>query len=517
MHHQNLLLKTFLFLILAELLSIFAWFFPQFNLICFGVILVLVFILALKKLQYGIYIAFAELVIGSYGYLFSFNYGNTLISIRIGIFLMIMVAWLIHLLRFSSFKKYYNELKDFAFAKYYFLLTLVLIWGFVWGIIRGNNFGNVFLDFNNWLFYLYLLPLITVSQSKRFWREFSTVILAALSWLLIKTLIFLYIFSHDFLWAWPELYTWIRDTRIGEVTQFSGNFYRVFLQSQIFALLGFFVFLPLIANIKYSLAWFKKNSLLSCLPADAGHGQGYFSILLFCLTVIIVSFSRSFWVGLIAGLIIYFLIQFYKSEFITYKLRLKEGFGQILKLILIFVVSLILIFTVVNGPPGLMGTNLASLISQRTNQIEAAGSSRINMLQPLNRAIAIHPIIGSGFGSLVTYQSLDPRILSTTAGASGEYTTYAFEWGYLDILLKIGLVGLSIYLLLIFKLLQSLWIRIKSLVMPNVNCQMSNVPLGLLLALISLLVVNTFTPYLNHPLGISFILLTTIFISNKNI
>ena len=49
---------TLIFLILAELFSIFAWGLPQFNLICFGVILAMTLVLSLIKLEYGIYLAF---------------------------------------------------------------------------------------------------------------------------------------------------------------------------------------------------------------------------------------------------------------------------------------------------------------------------------------------------------------------------------------------------------------------------------------------------------------------------
>ncbi len=504
MINSSLISKTFLFLVLTELLSFFAWLFPQFNLVCFVIILLLVLILALKKLSYGLYIAFAEIIVGSYGYLFSFNYYHTLISLRVGIFLVIMSAWLIYLLRFSSFKKYYHQLKDFIFIKYYLLLALVLLWGFIWGIIRHNNFGNVFLDFNNWLFYLYLLPLISVSQNKKFWHEFYYIILTALSWLLLKTLILLYIFSHNFLWAWPELYTWLRDTRVGEITKFTNNFYRIFLQSQIFALIGFFAFLPLLNKIKLSFNWFKKNKTTFY----------YFIFLISCFSVVVISFSRSFWVGLIIGLITYllFLIIYQHKHFIK----------NILRLMSIVIFSLVIIFVIINAPPGLRNIKLVSLLSQRTSQLEAAGSSRINMLQPLSQAITKHSIVGSGFGTTVTYRSVDPRVLTTTAGASGLYTTYAFEWGYLDLFLKIGLLGVSIYLLLIYRILQSLWqqINIKSNfleLISSIKYSISDIGLGLSLALISLLIVNAFTPYLNHPLGISIILIISVYLNAKKI
>ena len=55
--------------------------------------------------------------------------------------------------------------------------------------------------------------------------------------------------------------------------------------------------------------------------------------------------------------------------------------------------------------------------------------------------------MGRGFGATVTYQTRDPRILADNG--SGEYTTYAFEWGWLDIWLKLGIFGLAAYFLLI--------------------------------------------------------------------
>ena len=77
--------------------------------------------------------------------------------------------------------------------------------------------------------------------------------------------------------------------------------------------------------------------------------------------------------------------------------------------------------------------------------------------------------------------------------------------------LKFGLVGMIIYLFIIFKFFRRL---------VNVKAQMSNVKvdgklrvtdyklrIGFALALVALLAVNIFSPYLNHPLGIGFIIL----------
>lgn len=474
--HKSYFKTTLIFLILAELLSIFAWALPGFSSISFAVILLITLILALKRLSSGILVALAELIVGSHGYLFSLEIGSTLISLRLGIFMVVLLAWLIHLVRTGGFASYWQTLKTFEFSKFYLYLTLALIWGFVWGLIRHNDFGNLFLDFNNWLFFLYLLPILSAAQDQDFWSDLKAVVMAALAWLIAKTIILLYIFSHQFLWALPELYIWLRDTRIGEITMISDNFYRIFIQSQLYALLGFFILLPFIK--------FKLNK--------------YLILSLFFLSVVIISFSRSFWVGLVAGLFIFYLylVIYHRKKIIP----------RALLLISLAALSLAIIFLTINLPPDVSGQSLGSLISQRTTQIEAAGSSRLNMLAPLAQAIINHPIIGSGFGTTVTYRSLDPRILSTTAGASGSYTTYAFEWAYLDLLLKIGLAGLIVYLLLVYRVIKRFY-----------ESRHHKFSLGLILALVALLSLNIFTPYLNHPLGIGFIVLASVAAAKKEL
>jgi O-antigen ligase len=135
-----------------------------------------------------------------------------------------------------------------------------------------------------------------------------------------------------------------------------------------------------------------------------------------------------------------------------------------------------------------------------TDLSEAAVRSRWDLLPPLGKAIVKHPIIGSGFGTTVTYKSSDPRAVQLSP--DGQFTTYAFEWGYLDILLKIGLAGLVVYLLLIVKIWRSGWRSGRS---------GDFMPLGLLLGISALLATNFFSPYLNHPLGIGYILLCNSF------
>ena len=100
----------------------------------------------------------------------------------------------------------------------------------------------------------------------------------------------------------------------------------------------------------------------------------------------------------------------------------------------------------------------------------------------------------------------DPRIVASNA--TGKYTTYALEWGWLDIWLKLGLFGFLAYLLLIGKILKSGFMFLEN----SEDAKKRNITLGLVIGLIVIMCVNIFTPYLNHPLGIAYLIFMSVII-----
>ena len=136
--------------------------------------------------------------------------------------------------------------------------------------------------------------------------------------------------------------------------------------------------------------------------------------------------------------------------------------------------------------------SLLDLFGSRTNLEEAAAASRWNLLPILWHKIEEHPILGSGFGATVTYKSEDPRILAQNP--NGMYTTYAFEWGWLEHWVKFGIIGIPLILFLLCSLAWRLW-KLDEPVWLRATAVSSLVALG---------VVHVFTPYLNHPLGFLF-------------
>jgi O-antigen ligase len=167
------------------------------------------------------------------------------------------------------------------------------------------------------------------------------------------------------------------------------------------------------------------------------------------------------------------------------------------------VLSLMFVYMIVNFPYPRISGSTGLIMSRLQNASgEAAGSSRLNQLKPLGQAISKSPLIGSGFATTVTYLSNDPRIVAASVNQSGWYTTYSFEWGYLDIWLKIGLFGLGIYA----------WFISMLILKAYKNNQLFSYTL--IFGVISIIIANVTTPYLNHPLGMG--LLFILLVGNNN-
>ncbi|OGY48208.1 MAG: hypothetical protein A3D39_03740 [Candidatus Buchananbacteria bacterium RIFCSPHIGHO2_02_FULL_39_17] len=477
----------FLLIILAELLSLTVYLLPPLNQAAFFIILGITLILALIKLDYGIYIVLTELFIGGHGHLFAIDINGLTISIRIGLFLMILMAWVVKS-QISNLKSqnYTSKIKTKSYkleakSLIYFLLFITILIGIINGLLN-NNPANVFFDTNAW-FYFALLPVfLTTLKEKQKIENILQILTGATTYLSLKTIAVLFLFAQNFAGIGGWFYHWIRASGVGEVTYISGTLFRIFFQSQLYVLIGFFIVLTFLINQLKIKDWKK------ILPP----------ILYLYLTslVIFISQSRSYWVGAAAALIFLIILG-------TWRLKIK--LKKIALLITAIAVVLISQFYLIEF---ITGNYAGNLVAQRFKNLpqEAAGISRLNQLKPLSQAIFQKLIFGWGFGKTLTYESRDPRVLQTHP--DGIYTTYAFEWGYLDIWLKLGLFGLVAYLTLISYLFY-LGIQKSKVKSQNSNSKFKIINVGLLIGLIALVITNIFSPYLNHPLGIGYIILVT--------
>lgn len=479
--HPNIFI--FSSIILVELLSFLAYFLPGLQIYLVIVAFLVVFLLSLFSLKAGIIVAMIELVIGSKGHLFSALIYNIPISLRSVIWLALMLASLIFILRQGPKKVYQEYLRRFNFWPFLLTLLAFIIFAFVNAFVRGNTIINIFNDVNAWLYLTLIIPLVlaypTLVKEKEYLLK---IFFLAITWLSVKTLFLLFIFSHNLAFM-PDLYLWVRRSGIGEITAMDASWYRIFIQSQVYLPIAFF--LALWPELK-DAGW-KINCRLIL-------------VLSLFLSVIIISMSRSFWLAFVLAAGVAAIFSFRKNWSLYLKTLMYTGLSLLLALFLIFII--------VKFPyPQTSISVSSSALSERLDfsNGEAAISSRWSLLPELWQEISSRPVLGQGFGATVSYYSQDPRVLAQHP--DGWYTTYAFEWAYLDTWLKLGLLGFISFLAYLFYLL----IKLEQLARTKDSWFATAIAASLLF----LMIVNVFTPYLNHPLGLVFLLFSSCFIQKN--
>lgn len=468
-----------------ELLSFSLSQWPEAQMIVWPILVLLTALVSVYKLEYGLLIVLGELLAGSMGHLFYADFDFGRISLRVGLFAALMSVFLLQIfwkiLRGRS-REYYEKAWEFLKENRALgILAVFVVFALLNALVRGHEPALIFSDFNAWLYFLLIGPLLAVyddDQEVKFHR-LKLLFMAAVWWLSFKTLFLLFVFAHSLESAAP-IYYWLRRTLGGEVTAAGSGWPRVFIQGQVYAACAF---LLVLWRRDFSQSWrqlFKRESAGILISAAI------------FLSVVLVSLSRSFWVALVGVLIISLILlwRFYSARAASW---------AILWLSSIVIVSIILIFGIINAPYK-QGQNISlssTFLDRVMTEDEPAMASRWALLPVLLQEIKQAPLFGQGFGATISYFSLDPRVLANNP--DGYYTTYAFEWAYLDMWLKLGLFGLAAYLWFLCYLLFLAFKKYKQ--------EGNRFYLGLVACLIFLALTNIFTPYLNHPLGIGFLLI----------
>lgn len=485
--NKNLLLLIGGFLIL-EILSVTAFYVSFLSWPIFLILVSSAGVLTWLKTENGAYILIADLIMSGLGYWFFLDLGDFRLPIRLAIFASVMLIWLIKLFfrlkeradikeRFNLIRKlFFNDPKIILllFFSIFFILAISI------GLIYGRGLKALFQDSNN---YLYLLAILLFMSVKLDINKLLKVFLAGTYALALKTgltLISLAYASGTFNFY---LYKWIRDTRIGEMTAIFPPLYRVFFQSHLYNLSALLIILSILFLTRTST----KYKVILGLSAWLN------------FWVVLISGSRSFWLAMFFScglLFLYLIIDNFKNL-----IRLKLFRRLLLTLKQPLILGVFLFSCLVAGQ---LFTNIVlndyqfSLLFSRVGSEhnlseggnEAGVNSRRDQFLPLVNEIKKSPLWGRGFAKTVTYFNSDPRI-------SGNYTTSAFELAYLDMWLKFGIIGLFFYLFFIFE------VATETL---SASSDRKYLFFGMLI-IFALLLINVFTPYLNHPLGIGLILM----------
>lgn len=472
-------------LVLLEIASIVGWFWPVVGSIIALILVLGWLMLAIKNLPLAIIVLIAELIVGSFGYIVSFNFGSTELSLRLGLFL---AAFGVMIYRLTSNREHVIFTHPW---RWWFVGALgSLLWAAGRGYYNWNSLDNLFLDANGYV-YILLLPLFLEGYieagSERLLKYARQILAPSIIWLTLRTISLLYLFTHFGSESLVWLYKWYRDSGLGEITPAGGGFFRIFSQSHLYSALA--------SVLGFAWLW---RYLSSGQKITSRQPMVIFTLL--SLVALLASLSRSLWLGTAVA---WFLIPL-----------LSAGTKRITRSLWYLLTSLVLVASAVgvvlfvsrsSWPVKPLGSASAQAFASRFGA-EPAGQARLKLLPPLLEAIKNQPILGSGFGSTVSYFSTDPRAVASTAGGSGFVTTYAFEWGWLDLWYKFGLVGLLFY---------AAW-----LLMPwwrGFKYQRQGHLLGLITpVLTALYITHLTTPYLNHPLGLGAVLALGTFVLASN-
>ncbi|MBI5230029.1 MAG: O-antigen ligase family protein [Candidatus Magasanikbacteria bacterium] len=478
--------RIFVALIAVEAISLLGFLYPQFAFAFFVLVAVGAAALAFFYPRDFLYVTFVELAVGGMGYLFFAHIGGFSVSIRLAFFVIACAAALYHGIKNHTF---FRITESALWGKWLWLAFFAAL-GVVHGLLRGYNPRAVFFDVNAYFFLAYIWVWIVFLRTREDLNALKPYALAAVSFLAFKTALIYFVFTHAVPLNVPLIYKWIRDTGVGELTPAQGGFYRVFFQSHIYLIIGWiYAMIALLKEESRMRRW-----LLWGFSA-------------FVVSSLIMSLSRSFALGLAsaAGSMLFVVLIFWRF---TIKETLRYG-GLMIASVL---GGVLMVLAVTFWPyPARNPFSLSDAWGTRFTY-DAAASSRWAELSPLWRAVKDDWLLGAGFGKTVTYISNDPRVRAEHP--NGEFTTTAFEWGYLDIWLKIGIFGLLAYLIILKNIFVGLFKSAHACVLRG-NWEEVIVPSTLAFSLLALAVIHIFTPYLNHPLGFGIVILAAVWLDKK--
>lgn len=465
----------------ADILSLVAYTVPAINAALLVLIAAGIVYLFLIDKRWMLFLPLAELLWGSFGSSFAWEIGSFRLSIRMLIFALAVVVWL----GSSGFKRSIAVMRRNKLTSIFFtVLVAITAWGFLVGFVATRPLSDVFFDGNAYL-YLGYFPVWLSAYRREDLPYVRALVVGVAVAIALKTLVLFNLFANGYeMWNVQYLYLWVRDTRMGEITSAGGPVWRIFLQSQLF------VGVVLVQSIVL-LIW-------------RGVSKRRCAAITLCSAALLASLSRSYWLGVAASVLLF--LAFFGKQLAR---NWRKTMPRIGASVLAGVLAMLLLVGLIAIPYG--GTGVAASLSSRITSVsEAAVNSRLQLLGPLVSAIRVHPFMGSGFGATVTYHSDDPRI-KNALNPTGSVSTYAFEWGYLDQWLKFGLVGILPFLGVLLGLLYRGWRVVRA------DPDAHEITALLTAGMVFIMIVHITSPYLNHPLGLGYLMFIMLVLGGKDI
>ncbi|KKR04887.1 MAG: hypothetical protein UT30_C0002G0004 [Candidatus Uhrbacteria bacterium GW2011_GWF2_39_13] len=426
-------------------------------------------VFAYKRLDQALYIPFIELFSNPHGALVVVNLGGFTLSLRMVIFVGVMLGWGIGWLQ----KKYRPNLQD-GRAQIFSLVILGVFIGFILGVLTRNPMA-VFSDGNAYLYLFYLLPILSVEWNNKQRHDFLQILTAGALWVSFISFVLLYLYTHFSEVILKMVYVFFRDLRIAEITPVGIGVYRIFIQSQVFTIIF--------------------GLILLCLTMTQKKQKGFIVLGGIVVSTILLTLSRSFWVGFFPTFLFLFIVLWKKYRPIIGSLFRFASYSSLTILLGIFFLAFIIFFPI--PPQSLSSLSLVDSFKDRTTDSQDAGiSSRWKLLTPMLTEIVANSVLGHGFGKSVTFETDDPRVRAINP--DGMWTTTSMEWGWFELWIKMGILGPIGFLYAGYQLTKRFWVY--------TSTQQAWLGYGLIAGLIFIFGTHFFSPYLNHPIGLGYLL-----------
>lgn len=434
---------TYLLLLDYVLLRVFSFYFQPgdwMNTVLTLFFLSIVSALLIAKRKEGWYFVAFELILGGAGgFLSAFG-----LSLRT---LLLITCALIFISQKIKRKQLIPLVKENKVVNIIFGLSILSagISAFI-GFVNGHNLNLIFSDTLPYFFLFYYFPLKELLGNAEFIAFAKKMILVAIIGNALFILLTFIGYSSGILVMFDPYYHWYRDIGLGKITEMGGNFFRLVLNEQL--LLAPILLYWLYKTIKEKITW-QNIAVLSAL-----------------LFVLGINFTRIYHLAIIFG-----------ALFLINKINWKKAFSIYILSTVIYLAIFCSTNLIISGGKDL-GYNLLLGRAQSVIDPSAENSSlsRMMLLPKIWEKIQAHPIVGNGLGDTITVYS--PIFKK-------EVTTPHYDWGYLEIIGEMGIIGILIWLALVYLLFK----------------QTKNNKLSLSL-LVSVLVINLTSPALFHILGI---------------
>jgi hypothetical protein len=402
------------------------------------IVLIIILILLFKKnWHYSFQLLLAEYALGGVGHFFELNN----LSLR-------SVLTIVFLVFYFSASINNKKLLQFPIrpirALGIFAALLIIAAGI--GFYRGNPVSLILQDLIPFVFLLLIFPayqFLQISKNKIFLLRLIFVwLLASALWSLFNFVLF----TGGWTIIHQPYYNWLRDFAMAKITEANPYFFRIVFPEHL-------LLVPVILLI--STAWLKYKQ------------NFYLYLLILSSAIMALNISRAYFLGLIIGL----LLLKYQNNWLDWL--------KILCLNFLIILALFTAFNIISSSNtdtgwAILGLKFGGITAPQT---EISSQNRMELLKPIAVMIKDAPLLGQGLGQSIITEKINTR---------------HFDWGYFEMWIKWGLLGLLWSLTMLGLLSKKIWTKIKN----------QNIYLGILSGAVALAVINITTPALFHVFGI---------------